>query len=765
MGGFFKDLGQSLKKSADSGYKKGLRKGLADAINAINNPLYYQDVDRLLKLQENNIKQIDNMLDTHDGTANFAGNTINVKVKDHQAGKYNNDPLEAQNIRSHIKTLTSQYTKHIVNTYNEDKKLLFKFPDWTYADWINERSMWQRSISSFMSERGWFYFKIFFDFNTEHGLLGGLLNNDNDIYGGVNTALKFLWTAQDYYGHENLKQRIVALKKFGSILSNIQNNTPWFFKSIKGLDKISSPTKDFTKDNSFTINCSEESVDMRVSTMLDLYRFAAFDDILNKEIIPENLRKFDVTVLVFNTPIKKYHTSFKTKSKSFNYKGIINSSGSGGYFENLMTYKMYTFKNCEIDLESYNLSQPSELNNEEPINFKPAIQIKYDRLYTHNSNEFIGMLFGPDGIYYNQYTNNTINEALNLYNINKLESVVSQENRYHQLRKALNNMWFNPSNTQYKELIDASEMLSHQLIHHTNIDPTKLNTANLKKSAINFLYDALKLGTYSNPYITGRWGNMYNDSGEGFGPGTDYFTEKLKLLKNGELNNSSSPYTKQNTYEYQESLLSKLKSKGRNNTNYFWTYPDKPAFVTIPHKHEVGKQHNNIVTGDFESMDEYYNDLINNTFGKNLLGDFSPKKWNNSSIIVKKYEYNNEDGKHIGPLTPAIPHKHEVGKQHNNMDNGYSESMDEYYNDLINNTFGPNLLGDFSPKKWNTSSIIVKKYEYNNKDGKHIGPLTPAIPHKHEVDKQHNNMVDGYSESMDEYYNGLINNISSPYVN
>lgn len=646
MGRLFKDLANGIKKSVGRGFKSGLRKGLSNSINGFNNPLYYNDVDRLLKLQENNIDQIDDMIDTHDGTANFAGNTIDVKDKDNKSEKYNNDPLQAENIRSHIKTLTSQYTKHIVNTYNEDKKLLFKFPDWTYADWINERAMWQRGVSSFMSERGWFYFKIFFDFKTEHGLLGGLLNNDNDIYGGVNTALKFLWTAQDYYGHENLKQRIVALKKFGSILSNIQNNTPWFFKSIKGLDKIPSPTKDFTKDKTFTINCSEESVDMRVSTMLDLYRFAAFDDILNKEIIPENLRKFDVTVLVFNTPIKKYHTSFKTKSKSYNYKGIINSSGSGGYFENLMTYKMYTFKNCEIDLESYNLSQPSDLNNEEPINFKPAIQIKYDRLYTHNSNEFIGMLFGPDGIYYNQYTNDTINDALNLYDINKLSSVVSQESRYKQLRNALHNMWYNPSDTQYKELIDASEMLSHQLIHHTNP-----KSENKKNYAQSFLYKALQLGAYVNPYTNGRWGNIYNNGGEGFGPGTEYFREKLRLLKIGELNNSYSSYVKEYKYKYQEALLRSLKSKekeannfannvgnlleqtlglgddnNRNSRNYFWKYPNKPADVTMPHKHEVGGQHNNMVTGNFESMEEYYNDLVNNTSRTNLLDDFSPKK-------------------------------------------------------------------------------------------------------------------------------------------
>ena len=745
MGGLFKDLANSFKKSVDKGLKDGLRRGLSNSINGFSNYLYYNDVDRLLRQQEDDTNDISHMIKNHDGTANFAGNTLNVKDQGGDTPEiYNKDPLNAENIRSHIKTLTSQNNKFIVNDFLEDKRLIFKFPDWTYADWINERSMWQRGISSFMSERGWFYFKIFFDFRTEHGLLGGLLNNVNDVYGGVNSALKFLWTAQDYYGHENLRHRIVALKKFGSILSNIQNNTPWFFNSIKGLDKIPSPTKDFTKDKTFTINCSEESVDMRVSTMLDLYRYAAFDDILNKEIIPENLRKFDVTVLVFNTPIKKYHTSFQTKRKTFNYKGVINSTGYGGIYENMMTYKMYTFKNCEIDLETYNSSQPSDLNNEAPINFKPAIQIKYDKLYIHNSNEFTGMLFGPDGIYYNKYTNNTHKDAINLYNINNISSVVSQEERYNELKKALHNMWFNPSDNQYKELIDASEMLSHQLIHYTQ---PKLE--NKKSLAQSFLYKALQLGAYVNPYTNGRWGNIHNDGGTGFGPGTEYFREKLRLLKNGELNNSYSSYVKEYKYKYQEALLRSLKSKEndvknfkdnvanlleqtlglgngehRNSKNYFWKYANRPAFVTMPHSHNL----RNIFGKISEKQKEH------------VLGLSGDSDRNHTNYFWK---YLNK------PAFVTAPHSHSLRNKFGKISEERKEHMEKYYDDLVDNVFTyrkgllgmfgfrKNLLGDFSPKKWSNKSTIVEKYQYkdSNLAKKHEnasnGPYSPTIPHQH----------------------------------
>ena len=170
MGSFFKDLANSATNAVASGFTNGLRQGLANAIMGISDPLQYNDVDRLLKLQARDTDRLKDLVDfadssvgrNYDGTADFSGATSEY----HETGsksaneKYNKDPLKAEDIRKQIKTDTANNNEEIVNYRLEDKQLLFKFPDWTYADWINERSMWQRGISSFMSERGWFYFKI-----------------------------------------------------------------------------------------------------------------------------------------------------------------------------------------------------------------------------------------------------------------------------------------------------------------------------------------------------------------------------------------------------------------------------------------------------------------------------------------------------------------------------------------------------------------------------------------------------------------------------
>lgn len=534
MGIFFKDFANSFnstnlstifnyaKKEALGGLMRGARQGM---INALTGGSEVTSVDNYLDdYLPTDAEFISQMTDKRG--YNFAGGLNNWKLTPTEVDKnlnkkLLNDPTLGPNtkqIRNQIYTESSNEIEDVISASFEEYCLSFAFPQWTYADWINERSMWQRGMTSIAGEPGWFYFKVFFDFNTQQGLFGGLLN-DRDINMAVNSAGKFLRSGRKYYGFENLEQRLVALKKFASMLSYIETNAPWFFKSIKGLDKIQSPISDFSKDKFIEIGCSTESVDLRLTTLLDLYRFAAFDDILNKEIIPDNLRKFDMSIVVFNTPIKKFHTAFKSQSLGrFDYKSIFNAHKKN--YANIMSYKMYTFKNCEIDLETYNTSQPSDLNNETAFQYNASIKIKYDKIFTHTSNEFIGMLFGVDGIYYNQYHNTGLNLGTNdPYLINRISGMTIQEKRYEAMRKALYNFSLDISNlSAYQELVDASELISRQVLHL----PTPVGM-DLAKSA---LLGALK-ARYDG---VSKLGNLFGDTA----PGSAYFSDKILRTKYGD---------------------------------------------------------------------------------------------------------------------------------------------------------------------------------------------------------------------------------------
>ena len=55
------------------------------------------------------------------------------------------------------------YYGSVVDTSDADR-LNFQTPDWSYADFINERAIFQKSLQNPVGEQGWFYFKIFFNF-------------------------------------------------------------------------------------------------------------------------------------------------------------------------------------------------------------------------------------------------------------------------------------------------------------------------------------------------------------------------------------------------------------------------------------------------------------------------------------------------------------------------------------------------------------------------------------------------------------------------
>jgi hypothetical protein len=151
--------------------------------------------------------------------------------------------------------------------YTEDKFLIFQDP--TYLG-----------------------FKLFFSFDqADSGLLG---SEDNK-----NSALSYLIARGE-------DVRADYLRKFKALLSGINSRCPWFFQAIEGLEnawKHGFEEKDF-KGLSYDgqimkILCLDESIDLRVTALMDLYRKACYDWPNKREIVPENLRRFMVRVYVY----------------------------------------------------------------------------------------------------------------------------------------------------------------------------------------------------------------------------------------------------------------------------------------------------------------------------------------------------------------------------------------------------------------------------------------------------------------------------------
>lgn len=330
---------------------------------------------------------------------------------------------------------------------NTDQTLL-DVPAWGYKDFINERVSFQKGLDSIATQPAWLYFKLFFKFDSSYGLLGGIMrSSDGNKFAANNTAIQYL-TRNWYKLNDNMGARRKSLVKFVRSLSYISSYAPWFFKSVKDVNNaLNMNLNNLTAEKSIEIECSEEATDLRLLTLMDFYKYAAYDAINQKEILPENLRKFDLDIVVFQSPIRYLQTSTRDlKGRTTLYKNL-----NAANMTDRMSFKLFSFQGCEIDYSTLNTMLPQTFSNQAPFQSSPTFKIKYDRVYQHNQNEFAKVLFGDSGFLWSQ------NEATSTETINA-ESDDHENKRHKMMQYAIDNKYYyNPASQTYKTLVDASE--------------------------------------------------------------------------------------------------------------------------------------------------------------------------------------------------------------------------------------------------------------------------------------------------------------------
>lgn len=279
-----------------------------------------------------------------------------------------------------------------------------------------------------------YFFKLFFYFSNPYAEdelssnLLGLEYNDNATAEqngwGANTALNYLYNNKEY-------TRFRYLSEFIKILSDINIYTPWYFQTVSGLDTALERSelggKEFKLEEErkkITIKCLPDALDNRIGKMLDLYRSAAFSQMLHKEVIPANLRKFDMGIFIFQpfvrnldivNPLRNWSTEEtnengekemkahqdmlpydgkETAYKSFIFNELYDDENEGR--RDAVSYinaKFVELRNCEFDLNS-SKSAFSELNNIEGTSHEYEIGISFDtcyeRRYDMTFNDVIG---------------------------------------------------------------------------------------------------------------------------------------------------------------------------------------------------------------------------------------------------------------------------------------------------------------------------------------------------------------------------------------
>ena len=263
------------------------------------------------------------------------------------------------------------------------------------------------------------YFRIFFHFNTGHGLLNTgreFIDFDSTRMGyteNTNTATNYLYVNGEM-------QRKQMLDDFVTLLSNINTYSPWYFQNIEGLQEaLQRPeyTGEFKIDEepkAITIKTLEDSYDNRISTLLDLYKAVAFSKIQHKEILPANLRRFDMSIYIINTPLAYVHYGYGDVEREKERHGLAGkppvsltdmgdpevtfdipdyrewSTGSSNIFSSA---KLIELQGCEIDANSA-ASAYTEVKSDEPFTMSHEIKITFKNIVEQRFNDTLNRIIG-----------------------------------------------------------------------------------------------------------------------------------------------------------------------------------------------------------------------------------------------------------------------------------------------------------------------------------------------------------------------------------
>lgn len=271
------------------------------------------------------------------------------------------------------------------------------------------------------------YFRIFFDFNT--GLLdaredlGSVSQEIKDDSGAglstyitqgatrINQPLRIHNSAINYLVLNNEWERADYLRSFINLLSNVSTYSPWYFQTIAGVDEALN-RKEFVETNfsigddtkGITIECLPDAFDSRIGTLMDLYRAACFSYHLHKEIVPANLRKFNMYLYIFSTGIRGIHSrtavsqniSEKTEymSDATFDQHILPKKGETYNGEQYITSsKLIEFHECEFSYNSA-VTGYNTINDAEGFEQKYTIGISYKYVMEQRYNEVLQRVIG-----------------------------------------------------------------------------------------------------------------------------------------------------------------------------------------------------------------------------------------------------------------------------------------------------------------------------------------------------------------------------------
>lgn len=361
------------------------------------------------------------------------------------------------------------------------------------------------------------FFKIFFYFQNQPDDEKNFIWNHYN--GGSTGLLAPTWIedpevdANSYYKYNSAwaylknnyeEERASALETFISLLSNISIESPWYFQSINGLDEamVRNKWKVDEERKKITLKCLPDATDYRIESLLALYRSIVWSQTRKCEVLPANLRKFDMGIFIFSGLIKDLYVG--------NNQDNWATMGNFDISKDRAVYKYIEFHNCEFDIDSIK-SGYSEVSNELGFENQYSIDIFFDECYEHEFNPFLLKAFGDffiwDSWTKNGYTengdatsimpDNDIIQSITGVSITKLDKDI--QDRLYASITTTKNTSSNPENIYDEDRVENDSMNNEDL----GALYEKSEESSDDKKAIQFIRNTLN-GEMGNIYGKGR---------------------------------------------------------------------------------------------------------------------------------------------------------------------------------------------------------------------------------------------------------------------
>jgi len=232
-------------------------------------------------------------------------------------------------------------------------------------------------------------FKLFFENISSEGSIGtGLLGGEANS----NSALYYLDKMGD-------TARFEMLKDFKKLLSKLNSEYPWYFQSIDGLSDAWA--RDFSKPKfkkEVTISCLE-SIDLRITALMDLYRKVAYDWQNRRCILPDNLRKFQLSIKVYDIRnFKRDPGQFLESNEINENKKEFNEQFLGNTIEDT-TQVTFNLSHCEF-MSNDSGSVFGSVSNASYESAVQTIKISYENINEDNIYRSLVALGNQSNHYY-----------------------------------------------------------------------------------------------------------------------------------------------------------------------------------------------------------------------------------------------------------------------------------------------------------------------------------------------------------------------------